>query len=109
MSTSPAAAPHAVLYDDECSMCTFQMKVLTWLDWRGVLLFSAVGVVLVYLLQRLQEFLPYSLGLSAPSEHLAFNTAASFVANTTMRASLLMAASVSRQGVSASMGAQTYS
>ena len=22
-----------VLYDDECPMCTFQMKVLTWLDW----------------------------------------------------------------------------
>lgn len=28
---------HTVLYDDECSMCTFQMKVLSWLDWRGVL------------------------------------------------------------------------
>ena len=25
--------PHTVLYDDECSMCTFQMKVLSWLDW----------------------------------------------------------------------------
>ncbi len=24
---------HIVLYDDECSMCTFQMKVLSWLDW----------------------------------------------------------------------------
>lgn len=24
---------HTVLYDDECSMCTFQMKVLSWLDW----------------------------------------------------------------------------
>ena len=28
---------HTVLYDDECSMCTFQMKVLSWLDWFGVL------------------------------------------------------------------------
>jgi predicted DCC family thiol-disulfide oxidoreductase YuxK len=28
---------HTVLYDDECSMCTFQMKVLSWLDWCGVL------------------------------------------------------------------------
>ena len=28
---------HTVLYDDECSLCTFQMKVLTWLDWRSVL------------------------------------------------------------------------
>ena len=24
---------HTVLYDDGCSMCTFQMKVLSWLDW----------------------------------------------------------------------------
>jgi predicted DCC family thiol-disulfide oxidoreductase YuxK len=28
---------HTVLYDDECSMCTFQMKVLSWLDWGDVL------------------------------------------------------------------------
>lgn len=24
-----------VLYDGECSLCTFQMKLLTWLDWRN--------------------------------------------------------------------------
>ena len=24
---------HAVLYDGECSFCTFQMKLLGWLDW----------------------------------------------------------------------------
>lgn len=24
---------HAVLYDGECSFCTFQMKMLRWLDW----------------------------------------------------------------------------
>jgi len=24
---------HFVLYDGECALCTFQMKVLTWLDW----------------------------------------------------------------------------
>src|SRR5436305_5308479 len=36
-TTSNAAAPHAVLYDDECPLCTFQMKLLTWLDWRGAL------------------------------------------------------------------------
>ena len=29
-------ARHLVLYDDECSLCTFQMKVLTWLDWFRV-------------------------------------------------------------------------
>lgn len=49
---------------------------------RGVLAFSAVGLLLVYGLQRLQQWLPYSLGLTAPSEHLSFNTAASFVGNT---------------------------
>ncbi|HSH92938.1 MAG TPA: DUF393 domain-containing protein [Roseimicrobium sp.] len=27
---------HIVLYDDECSLCTFQMRVLTWLDWFHV-------------------------------------------------------------------------
>jgi predicted DCC family thiol-disulfide oxidoreductase YuxK len=28
---------HIVLYDDGCPMCTFQMKVLSWLDWFNVL------------------------------------------------------------------------
>jgi predicted DCC family thiol-disulfide oxidoreductase YuxK len=28
---------HFVLYDDECPLCTFQMRVLSWLDWRNVL------------------------------------------------------------------------
>ena len=41
-----------------------------------------VGVLLVYALQRLQAFLPYSLGLPAVPEGLAFNTAVSFVTNT---------------------------
>lgn len=49
---------------------------------RSVLAFSLVGVLLVYAIQRLQQWLPYSLGLPAPSEHLAFNTAVSFVTNT---------------------------
>ncbi|MCR2812777.1 potassium-transporting ATPase subunit KdpA [Microbacterium sp. zg.Y1084] len=55
----------------------------TWPAYlRAVLAFSAVGLLLVYGLQRLQQWLPYSLGLDAPSEHLSFNTAASFVGNT---------------------------
>lgn len=55
----------------------------TWQAYlRGVLAFSAVGLLLVYALQRLQQWLPYSLGLPAPSEPLSFNTAASFVGNT---------------------------
>jgi len=28
---------HYVLYDDECPLCTFQMRLLTWLDWRAAL------------------------------------------------------------------------
>ena len=30
-------APHLVLYDDECPLCTFQMRLLSWLDWFRVL------------------------------------------------------------------------
>lgn len=49
---------------------------------RSVLWFSAMGVLLVYVLQRFQSVLPYSLGLPAVPEGLAFNTAVSFVTNT---------------------------
>lgn len=49
---------------------------------RSVLAFSLVGVVLVYLLQRVQAWLPWDLGLPGVGQHLAFNTAISFVANT---------------------------
>jgi predicted DCC family thiol-disulfide oxidoreductase YuxK len=28
---------HIILYDGECPMCVFQMKVMSWLDWFGVL------------------------------------------------------------------------
>ena len=49
---------------------------------RSVLVFSAVGILVVYVLQRVQQVLPYSLGLPPTSEHLAFNTAISFVTNT---------------------------
>ncbi|RZU65301.1 K+-transporting ATPase ATPase A chain [Microterricola gilva] len=55
----------------------------TWpIYFRSVLAFSAVGILIVYGLQRLQAFLPWSLGLPAVSEQLSFNTAISFVANT---------------------------
>lgn len=49
---------------------------------RSVLAFSVVGVLIVYLVQRLQAWLPYSLGLPAVPQGLAFNTAISFVTNT---------------------------
>ncbi|MCK8678337.1 potassium-transporting ATPase subunit KdpA [Streptomyces lichenis] len=49
---------------------------------RGVLAFSAVGVLFLYGLQRLQGSLPGSLGFVSIDPDQAFNTAASFVANT---------------------------
>ena len=49
---------------------------------RSVLAFSAVGMLLLYALQRTQHLLPGSLGLPPVPQGLAFNTAASFVANT---------------------------
>ncbi|MGW4031421.1 potassium-transporting ATPase subunit KdpA [Streptomyces sp. NPDC004838] len=49
---------------------------------RGVLAFSAAGVLFLYLLQRLQGSLPGSLGFQSIDPDQAFNTAASFVANT---------------------------
>lgn len=49
---------------------------------RGVLAFSAVGVLFLYALQRFQGALPGSLGFASIDPDQAFNTAASFVANT---------------------------
>ncbi|MFE2763000.1 potassium-transporting ATPase subunit KdpA [Streptomyces halstedii] len=49
---------------------------------RGVLAFSATGVLFLYALQRFQGALPGSLGFASIDPDQAFNTAASFVANT---------------------------
>ncbi|MES4903374.1 MULTISPECIES: potassium-transporting ATPase subunit KdpA [unclassified Streptomyces] len=49
---------------------------------RGVLAFSAVSVLFLYLLQRLQGALPGSLGFASVDPDQAFNTAVSFVTNT---------------------------
>jgi K+-transporting ATPase ATPase A chain len=49
---------------------------------RSLIAFSAVSVILLYLLQRLQDHLPLSLGLPGVESGLAFNTAVSFVTNT---------------------------
>jgi potassium-transporting ATPase potassium-binding subunit len=49
---------------------------------RGVLAFSVVSVLFLYLLQRVQDKLPLSLGFKAIAPDQAFNTAASFVSNT---------------------------
>ena len=53
---------------------------------RAVLAFSVVGLVGLYLLQRGQHLLPLSLGLAPVRPDLAFNTAASYVANTNWQA-----------------------
>ncbi|MFE0180026.1 potassium-transporting ATPase subunit KdpA [Streptomyces olivaceus] len=56
---------------------------LRWTAYlRGVLAFSLAGVLFLYLLQRLQGVLPGSLGFDPVAPAQAFNTAASFVANT---------------------------
>ncbi|RZE13492.1 potassium-transporting ATPase subunit KdpA [Streptomyces albidoflavus] len=49
---------------------------------RAVLAFSAVGVLLLHLLQRAQGALPGSLGFASIDSDQAFNTAVSFVTNT---------------------------
>ena len=55
----------------------------TWQSYlRALLAFSVVGLLIVYLLQRIQHWLPYSLGMHAVPQALAFNTAASFTTNT---------------------------
>lgn len=48
----------------------------------GVLGFSFVSIVLLYLLQRLQPLLPWSFGRGAVDPGVVFNTAISFVTNT---------------------------
>jgi K+-transporting ATPase ATPase A chain len=52
----------------------------------SVIAFSFVGVVLLYVLQRVQGHLPWNLGFGGVDPALAFNTAASFVTNTNWQA-----------------------
>jgi potassium-transporting ATPase potassium-binding subunit len=49
---------------------------------RSLLAFSLVGILFVYLIQRIQEWLPLSLGLPPVEQGLAWNTAISFATNT---------------------------
>ncbi|MBV6468371.1 MAG: Potassium-transporting ATPase potassium-binding subunit [Nitrospirae bacterium] len=61
------------------------------MDWKGyataMLWFNAVGMLLLYGMQRLQTYLPLNpAGLQAASPDLAFNTAASFATNTNWQA-----------------------
>jgi K+-transporting ATPase ATPase A chain len=49
---------------------------------RSMLAFSAISVLFLYAMLRLQGHLPYSLGFGAMPRSQAFNTAASFTTNT---------------------------
>ena len=62
---------------------------MRWTEYATtMLLFSAVSMLVLYLIQRVQGMLPFNpqhLGAVTP-EHLAFNTAASFTTNTNWQA-----------------------
>jgi K+-transporting ATPase ATPase A chain len=62
---------------------------MRWTEYAtAMLVFSAVSMLVLYLIQRVQGWLPWNpqhFGAVAP-EHLAFNTAASFTTNTNWQA-----------------------
>src|SRR5271166_2329027 len=62
---------------------------MRWTEYAfAMLLFSVVSMLLLYLIQRVQGFLPFNpqkFGAVSPP-HLAFNTAASFTTNTNWQA-----------------------
>jgi K+-transporting ATPase ATPase A chain len=65
----------------------FSIDSKTEMAWKeylfAILLFNALGLILLFLIQILQEFLPMNPAkLSNVPWHLAFNTAVSFVTNT---------------------------
>src|SRR5216684_350358 len=61
---------------------------MTWVEYAvAMLLFSGVGMIMLYALERLQYYLPFNpQGMAAVSPALSFNTAASFTTNTNWQA-----------------------
>ncbi len=61
-----------------------EKRAMRWTEYAAAMLaFSAVSMLLLYLLQRTQAWLPFNPQAFANlSPHLAFNTAASFTTNT---------------------------
>ncbi|MGH9773328.1 MAG: potassium-transporting ATPase subunit KdpA [Candidatus Acidiferrales bacterium] len=61
-----------------------QQHEMRWTEYTlAMLLFSAVSMVLLYVIQRMQDWLPWNpRHLHAVATDLAFNTAASFTTNT---------------------------
>src|SRR3974390_1086707 len=66
-----------------------EKQEMKWTEYAtAMLVFSAVSMLVLYLIQRIQGVLPFNpqhFGAVAP-EHLAFNTAASFTTNTNWQA-----------------------
>ena len=64
-------------------------REMRWTEYAvSMLLFSAVSMIVLYLMQRLQGYLPFNpqkFGAVSPA-HIAFNTAASFTTNTNWQA-----------------------
>ncbi|GHO48792.1 potassium-transporting ATPase subunit KdpA [Ktedonospora formicarum] len=60
----------------------------TWIGYTiSMLVFSLVGMLLLYLIERTQQWLPLNpAGMGAVEPQLAFNTAASFTSNTNWQA-----------------------
>jgi len=65
-----------------------ETKEMRWTEYAGaMLIFSGVTMVVLYLIQRLQNYLPFNpQKLPAVAPDLAFNTAASFTTNTNWQA-----------------------
>jgi len=65
-----------------------ETKEMRWTEYAGaMLIFSGVTMVVLYLIQRLQNHLPFNpQKLPAVAPDLAFNTAASFTTNTNWQA-----------------------
>jgi potassium-transporting ATPase potassium-binding subunit len=61
---------------------------MAWYEYAvAIVLFSLVGMLLLYAIERLQQFLPLNpQGFGPPSPDLSFNTAASFTSNTNWQA-----------------------
>src|SRR5438132_409445 len=61
-----------------------QTREMRWTEYAmAMLLFSGVSMLVLYLIQRVQQWLPWNpQGFAAVAPDLAFNTAASFSTNT---------------------------
>src|SRR5438309_7409600 len=68
--------------------CVDEQHEMRWTEYAvAMLLFSAVSMLLLYVMQRVQQWMPWNpQKLAAVAPDLAFNTAASFTTNTNWQA-----------------------